>query len=294
MTAGLQKTRKGIFGRIGALLRASEVTDEFWNELEELLIQGDVGAETAEELLSDVRERARKERARDGAAVKAMLVDALASVVNVGGAPTGAPELQVILIVGVNGSGKTTTAAKLAYWYRRREHRVVLAAADTFRAAAIDQLKIWGQRAGIDVIAHQPGSDPGAVVFDAVQACQARGADLLLVDTAGRLHTKFNLMEELKKVRTVAARQVPGAPHQVLLVLDATTGQNGLSQARIFKDQVGVTGVVVAKLDGTARGGVVVAIAHELRLPVLFLGVGEGLEDLVRFEPREFARALVG
>jgi len=200
--------------------------------------------------------------------------------------------LTVVLIVGVNGSGKTTTIAKLSRYYQNRGRKVLLAAADTFRAAAVDQLKIWSERAGVPIIAHQPGADPGAVVYDAIRASQSRKADLLIVDTAGRLHTKYNLMEELRKVRGVANKRVHEAPHETLLVLDATTGQNALSQARHFKDAVEVTGVIVAKLDGTAKGGVVFAVTQELGLPVRFIGTGETLDDLAEFDAEAFVEAL--
>ena len=206
-------------------------------------------------------------------------------------APPSASPL-VILFVGVNGSGKTTSIAKLAHSYREQGERVVLAAADTFRAAAIDQLRVWGERAGAEVIAHQPGADPGAVVFDAIEAARRRQAGVVLIDTAGRLHTKYNLMEELKKIKRVASRHDPTAPHQVLLVLDATTGQNGLIQARHFTQAVEVSGIFLAKLDGTAKGGIVLAIAQELRIPILYIGTGEKLEDLAPFDPRAFAEAL--
>jgi fused signal recognition particle receptor len=201
--------------------------------------------------------------------------------------------LNVVLVVGVNGTGKTTTIAKLSRHLQGQGRRVALAAGDTFRAAAIDQLKIWGERAGVPVIAHQPGGDPGAVVFDAMQAAPARGADTLIVDTAGRIHTKFNLMEELKKVRRVVTKIDPEAPHEVLLVLDATTGQNALSQARHFTEAVNVTGLVIAKLDGTAKGGIVFAIAHELGIPIKFVGTGEHLDDLAEFDPEDFVNALL-
>jgi fused signal recognition particle receptor len=197
-----------------------------------------------------------------------------------------------MLVVGVNGSGKTTSIAKLAYSYKQDNKKVLLAAADTFRAAAIDQLKKQGERAGVDVIAHQPGADPGAVVYDALQAAKSRGTDILIIDTAGRLHTKFNLMEELKKVKRVASKFDPTAPHEVILVLDATTGQNGLMQARYFTEAVGITGVFIAKLDGTAKGGIVLAICDELKLPIKLIGIGEKLEDMVTFNAVDFIEAL--
>ena len=202
--------------------------------------------------------------------------------------------LTVILIVGVNGSGKTTTIAKLTHYYRERSKRVILAAADTFRAAAIDQLKIWGDRAQVDVIAHNPGADPGAVVYDAIQAAQSRKANILIVDTAGRLHTKYNLMQELKKVRGVMTKNVHRAPHETWLVLDATTGQNGLAQARQFKEEIGVTGLIVAKLDSTAKGGIVFAISKELALPIRFVCTGEGVDDLAEFDARAFVDGIFG
>jgi fused signal recognition particle receptor len=200
--------------------------------------------------------------------------------------------LTVVLVVGVNGSGKTTTIAKLANYYQDKDQQVTLAAADTFRAAAIDQLKVWGERVGATVIAHQPGADPGAVVFDAIKSSQARGATMVIIDTAGRLHTKYNLMKELEKIRGIAAKQVHDAPHETLLILDATTGQNALNQARHFKDSVGVTGVVLAKLDGTAKGGVVFSISRELGVPVRFVGTGEGLDDLTEFDAQAFVAGL--
>jgi fused signal recognition particle receptor len=200
--------------------------------------------------------------------------------------------LTVILVVGVNGSGKTTTIAKLAHYYQKHGQRLSLAAADTFRAAAIEQLKVWGERVGTPVVAHQPGADPGAVVFDAIKSSLARGATMVIIDTAGRLHTKYNLMKELEKIRGIASKQVHEAPHETLLVLDATTGQNALNQARYFKESVDITGVVLAKLDGTAKGGVVFAIARELGLPVRFVGTGEGLDDLEEFDPRVFVEGL--
>jgi len=292
---GLARTRNAIFSRIASLLGATEVTPQVWEELEELLIQADVGVETTLALMERLRRRARDEailradRLRDALNEELRALLPTPPPLNLGGRP-----LDVILIVGVNGSGKTTSIAKLGYRYRQEGRKVLLAAADTFRAAAMDQLRIWGERAGCPVISGPEGGDPGAVVYDALQAARSRGMDMVIVDTAGRLHTRYNLMEELKKVRRVAARAVEGAPHETLLVLDATTGQNALSQARHFLEAVEVTGVILAKLDSTARGGMVFAIARELGLPVRFVGVGEGLDDLASFDPDAFIQGLWG
>jgi fused signal recognition particle receptor len=292
---GLTKTRQGVFGRIGSLFQANEITDALWEELEALLVQADVGVETTLELVETVRGRVAAEGVKRAGDAYAILKEEMVRLF--GDAPPMAivePRLlTVVLVVGVNGSGKTTTIAKLAYYYKQRGRKVVLAAADTFRAAAIDQLKIWGERAGVEVIAQGQGADPGAVVYDAIRASQeSRKADLLIVDTAGRLHTKFNLMKELEKIRAVAAKQVHRAPHETFLILDATTGQNALAQARAFKDAVKVSGVILTKLDGTAKGGVVLAIRRELGVPVRFLGVGEGLDDLVEFDAWAFVEGL--
>ncbi len=290
---GLARTRNAVFSRIAALLGASEVTPQVWEELEELLIQADVGVETTLALMERLHRRARDEailradRLRDALNEELRALLPTPPPLNLGGRP-----LDVILIVGVNGSGKTTSIAKLGYRYRQEGRKVLLAAADTFRAAAIDQLRIWGERAGCPVISGPEGGDPGAVVYDALQAARSRGMDMVIVDTAGRLHTRYNLMEELKKVRRVAARSVEGAPHETLLVLDATTGQNALSQARHFLEAVEVTGVILAKLDSTARGGMVFAIARELKLPVRFVGTGEGLDDMAPFDPDTFILGL--
>ena len=296
MKDSLTRTRQSFFGRVAGLFGANNVTEERWEELEELLIRADVGVNTTVELVERLRERVAEERARDARAVEGMLKEELVATLD-GGPPVSISDprlLTVVLVVGTNGSGKTTSIAKLAHYYQAQGRKVILAAADTFRAAAIDQLKIWGQRTGCTVIAHQPGADPGAVVYDAIRAAGSRGADMLIVDTAGRLHTKFNLMQELKKVRGVAAKQVHDAPHETLLVLDATTGQNALSQARHFKDDVEVTGIFLAKLDGTAKGGVVFAIARELGLPIRFVGTGEGMGDMAEFDAQEFVEGLFG
>jgi fused signal recognition particle receptor len=290
----LTKTRRSFFGQISSLLGGGQITEETWEDLEALLVQADVGVETTVALVDRLREEVNRGKARTTQELEALLKQELLALL-------GNPEpmkvdeprlLTVILVVGVNGSGKTTTIAKLAKYYKGQGRRVLLAAADTFRAAAIDQLKIWGERAEVPVIAHQPGADPGAVVYDAIRASQSRKTDLLIIDTAGRLHTKYNLMEELRKVHGVTQKRVHLAPHETLLVLDATTGQNALSQARHFKDAVKVSGVVVAKLDGTAKGGVVFAIAHELQLPVRFVGTGETLDDLEVFDPEAFVEGL--
>jgi fused signal recognition particle receptor len=290
----LTKTRRSFFGQISGLLGAGEITEETWEDLEALLVQADVGVTTTMALVDRLREQVDRGKARTAPELEGLLKEELRALLG-DPAPMVIDQprlLTLVLVVGVNGSGKTTSIAKLARYYKERGRNVVLAAADTFRAAAIDQLKIWGDRAGVPVIAHQSGADPGAVVYDSIRASQSRKADLLIVDTAGRLHTKYNLMEELRKVRGVANKRVHQAPHETLLVLDATTGQNALSQARHFKDVVEVTGVIVAKLDGTAKGGVVFAVAQELGLPVRFIGTGETLDDLAEFDAEAFVEGL--
>ena len=291
----LSKTRQGFFGQITSLLGANEVTDELWEELEELLILADVGVNTTLELVERLQERAAREHIRRADGVQAMLKEELQAFLDNTSRPLATEKermLTLILIVGANGSGKTTTIAKLTSYFQSQGRKVLLAAADTFRAAAINQLKIWGQRVNAEVIAHKPGADPGAVVYDAIRASQSRGADMLIVDTAGRLHTKYNLMQELKKVRGVAAKQVHQAPHETWLVLDATTGQNALSQARHFKEAVNVSGIILTKLDGTAKGGIVFAIARELELPIFFIGTGESVQDLTEFDAQAFVEGL--
>jgi fused signal recognition particle receptor len=293
---GLARTRQTIFSRIGQLFRRGGLGEDDWEELEALLIQADVGVETTATLVQRLRQHVRDEGVREPAALRQALAAEMVAILESVEKPAPPPAEGgpwVVLVVGVNGVGKTTTIAKLAHHHRRQGRTVLLAAADTFRAAAIEQLQIWGERAGVQVIAHQPGADPGAVAFDAVAAALSRGTDLVIVDTAGRLHTKHNLMQELEKVRRVIQRQVPEAPHQVLLVIDATTGQNGLQQARTFTSAVRVTHLALAKLDGTAKGGIAFAIAHELGLPIAYVGTGERLEDLAEFDAHRFVEALL-
>lgn len=317
--AGLAKTRSGLLSKLEKVIPVGRKVDEdLLMELEDVLLGADVGLSTAEELLQKIRERAGRVTSDE---VRDMLRNELVEMLSArpagsdmgdggtestgsaqpgtGGAPAAsaepaAPEKpEVILVVGVNGAGKTTTVGKLAWKWSRQGKKVMVAASDTFRAAATEQLDVWVKRSGGDIVRQERGADPAAVAFDALQAARARGFDYLIVDTAGRLHTKANLMEELKKISRVLGRQVPGAPHRVLLVLDATAGGNALVQAREFGVASGVTGIVMAKLDGTARGGAVIAIAKELKVPVEMLGVGEGLEDLVDFDPAQFVDALV-
>lgn len=289
----LTRTRRSFFGRIGGLLRQGEIDDELWENLEELLIEADVGVATTIDLIENLRDRAGREGLREAGAVEQALRESLVRILGQGHGPIYVKDgLWVILVVGVNGSGKTTSIAKLAHYHQVKGRRVLLAAADTFRAAAAEQLEIWGRRLSADVIAHQSGADPAAVVYDAIQAAQARGVDTLIVDTAGRLHTKYNLMQELGKINRVIKKQIAEAPQEALLVLDATTGQNALSQARYFKDAVDVNGVFLAKLDGTAKGGIVFAMVNELGIPIRYVGTGEGLEDLVEFDARELVAGL--
>lgn len=293
---GLTKTREGLVEKIQTLVTGRRKIDEaLFEELEEILIQGDVGVDTTMTLVDSLRRTVKEQRIEDPAALNGILKEKIREIlgdqvplVMASDGPT------VIMVVGVNGVGKTTTIGKLAHFLKSEGRRVLLAAGDTFRAAAIDQLETWGHRAGVEVIRGQEGSDPAAVAFDAIAAARSRRADVIIVDTAGRLHTKSNLMEELKKVRRVIARELPGAPHEVLLVLDATTGQNAIQQARLFKEAAEVTGVALTKLDGTAKGGVVVAVKAEHDIPVKFVGVGEKMDDLRPFDPAEFVEALFG
>ena len=290
----LTRTRNSVFGQITNLFGGGEITEELWEDLEALLIQADVGVETVMGLIETVRERVDREGITRPEQAKAILKEEMQKLLEgYGPSQVDRPRmLTVILVVGVNGSGKTTTIAKLARYYQQNGKRVILAAADTFRAAAIDQLKIWADRANVPIIAHQANADPGAVVFDAIKSALARKMDIVIIDTAGRLHTKVNLMEELRKVNRIIQRRFAEAPHEVLLVLDATTGQNALAQAKYFTEAVGVTGILLAKLDGTAKGGVIFSVCHQLGVPVRFVGTGERVEDLTPFEPRAFVEAL--
>ena len=295
---GVKRTRERWFGRILDVLRSSNLDEAVWEELEEILISADVGVETSLRIIEELRERVRSEGISDADTAFALLKETLARELT-DGAPAGdwsraaGTTPYVILMVGVNGVGKTTSIAKLAYHLTKEGKKVVLGAADTFRAAAEEQLEILGERVGVEVISHQPGADPGAVAYDAYHASKARGADVLIVDTAGRLHTRTNLMEELKKVHRVISRLDPDAPQDVLLTLDATTGLNGLAQARAFAEAVGCTGIFLAKLDGTARGGIALAIKQELNVPILFIGTGESLEDIAPFDAADFVDSLL-
>ncbi len=292
----LGKTRQ-LFGHMNtAFEEADDITDDLWDNLEETLISADVGVQTTERLMETLRERVQAEGLNRGSELRDALKEELELLL-------GDPEplvfsdtspISVFLIVGVNGVGKTTSIAKVANQLKKQKHRVLLAAGDTFRAAATEQILTWGERIGVQVVAHQHGADPAAVVYDAMQAAQARGADVLIVDTAGRLHTKYNLMEELKKIVRVLQKYDPEAPHEVLLVIDATTGQNGFIQAKQFVQDAGVSGVILTKLDGTARGGIAFAIAAELGLPIKYIGTGERINDIAPFDAEEFVDALFG
>ena len=294
LSDGLAKTRKNIAEKLGAFILGQKIDETFLEELEEALIASDVGVETASFVLKDMNERFKRQELSTPDQVRARLKHLLFEILSSGTSGFSvAATPSVVLVIGVNGTGKTTTIGKLANRLQSQGKKVMLAAGDTFRAAASEQLSLWGERAGIPVIKHQEGADPSAVVFDAVTAAKARAVDVLIVDTAGRLHTKSNLMEELKKMRRIIARELPGAPHETLLVLDGNTGQNALVQARMFHEAIGVTGIVITKLDGTSKGGIVFAINKELGIPVKFVGIGEAIEDLREFEPKEFVDALL-
>lgn len=295
LKSGLKKTKEGLVGRIDALvLGKKEIDADTLEELEEILITSDIGVKTTVELIRTLEQRLGRNELKDGEALRAALKEEILSRLTAHHSPLdiGSQKLFVLLVIGVNGVGKTTTIGKLASRFTADGKKVLLAAADTFRAAASEQLVAWGDRSGVDVIRHKEGADPSAVVFDACKAAVARGVDILIVDTAGRMHTKVNLMEEMKKIRRVIDREIAGAPHETLLVVDAATGQNAISQARLFKEAAGVTGLALTKLDGTAKGGIVVAVSHEFALPVRYIGVGESIDDLRDFDPQEFTDAL--
>jgi len=294
---GVKRGKETWFGRIANIFNRDVFGDEVWEELEELLVSADVGVETTSKLLSKVKQRVKTDRLSEVSQIREALKEEMVSLLSIPQRATSIPEQSresphIILVVGVNGSGKTTSIAKLAYGFTSQGKRVILAAADTFRAAAIEQLKHWGGKVDAEVIAHQPGGDPGAVAYDAVQAGYSRHAQAVIIDTAGRLHTKFNLMEELKKIKRVVAKHDASAPHQVLLVIDATTGQNGLAQAKHFTEAVNVTDIFLAKLDGTARGGIIFAICDQLNIPISYIGTGEKLQDMAPFDAKVFVNAI--
>lgn len=290
---GLSRTRQSFFGRISQMLGSTEIDEGTWDDIEAVLIQADMGVDTTAKVLSRLKARTAREGITRTDQLQKALRETLTDLLkppppmNISGRP-----LSIILVVGVNGSGKTTSIAKLANRLNRAGRKVMLAAGDTFRAAAIEQLQMWGERINVPVIAGKPGSDPAALIYDATSSAHARGRDILIVDTAGRLHTNYNLMEELAKMRAVSGRVVPDAPHEVLLVLDGTTGQNALQQALKFREIVNITGVIITKLDSTAKGGMVFSVFNDLNLPVHYVGLGEGINDLVLFDPENFVRSL--
>ena len=295
----LKRTKQGFFRRIVGVFNTPKIDEEFWETLEEVLISADVGVKTSTRIAETLRERVKSERLGNPEDIRAALREEMAAILS---KATGDREFLssvnggpgVVLVVGVNGGGKTTSIGKMAHAYCAEGQSVVLAAADTFRAAAIEQLEVWGERSGAHVVAHQQGADPGAVAFDALSSARNRKADLVLVDTAGRLHTKYNLMQELQKIKRVVSRFDPTAPHEVVLVLDAVIGQNAVAQAREFIEAAGVTAIFLAKLDGSAKGGVVLSICDELGIPIRFIGTGEGPDDMAPFDAEEFVSALLG
>ena len=292
---GLKKTSQAITSQVNSVFKTFvKVEEELFESLEEALIMADLGFETSTYIIEELRDRVKTKHINDGNDVKTELQNVIADILTERDTSMHLETTpSVILVIGVNGVGKTTSIGKLAMHYKSRGKKVLLAAADTFRAAAIDQLDIWAQRSGCDIIKHQENSDPAAVVFDACTAAKARGADVLICDTAGRLHNKKNLMAELEKISRVINRELPGCSRETLLVLDATTGQNAVSQAQLFKEAADITGIILTKLDGTAKGGIIISISKEQALPVKFVGVGEGIDDLQEFDPRDFARAVL-
>jgi len=292
---GLSKTHQGLVGKIDQLIAGKKKIDaDLLAELEEILITSDIGVKTTQELLRNLTAKVQRKELEDADLLKKNLQAQMLPILSRQEQPLNLSAVHpfVIMVIGVNGTGKTTTIGKMAHKFRTQGKSVLLIAADTFRAAAIEQLEIWGQRAGCEVIKQKSGSDPSAVVFDGLKAAKTRGTDVVIVDTAGRLHTKVNLMEELKKVKRIVERELPGAPHEILLVLDATTGQNSISQAKLFNQGVGVTGIALTKLDGTAKGGIIVAISDELKIPLRYIGIGEKVDDLREFNAQDFVEAL--
>ena len=290
---GLSKTRGNLTERVDELVENTvEIDEDFYEELTDILLLSDVGVRASTQIIDELRARVESQKIKDAAVARKMFKDLLVEEMNIPRPPLGWP--MVMFVVGVNGVGKTTTVGKLALRFQEIGRSVMLAAGDTFRAAADDQLAVWAERANVPLIKHQPGSDPAAVVYDAVQAAKARKADLLIIDTAGRLHNKKNLMEELSKMRRIIDRDFPEATVRCMLIMDATTGQNGLNQAKMFKEAVEINGIILTKLDGTAKGGVAIAIRRELNVPVWYIGVGEGIDDLQAFEARQFVSALFG
>jgi fused signal recognition particle receptor len=290
---GLAKTRESVMKQVDGVFKSfTKIDEELFEELEEILVSADVGVETSQYIISELRRGVKTHGASDPDDVKKLLREIMAEMLSGGEQLNLSTKPSVILVIGVNGVGKTTTIGKMAADLKSKGNRVLIAAADTFRAAAIDQLEIWVSRAGVEIVKHQEGADPAAVVFDALSAGRARGVDVVICDTAGRLHNKKYLMDELAKISKVIDRELPDAARENLLVLDATTGQNAVNQAKVFKETAGLTGIVLTKLDGTARGGVVFAIKHELGVPVKYIGVGEGIDDLQPFSPQDFVNAL--
>ena len=294
LVSGLTKTRDNIVSGMDSIFHGfSKIDDDFYEELEETLIMGDLGVRATMDIIEDLKVKVKEQHIKEPIECRQLVIDSIREQMDVGETAYEFENRQsVVFVIGVNGVGKTTTIAKLANYYTKEGKKVIIAAGDTFRAAAADQLSIWADRVGVPIVKHKEGADPAAVVYDAMEAAKARNADLVIVDTAGRLHTKVNLMEELKKMGRVANNHVEGAPHQTLLVLDGTTGQNAVSQAKLFGQAVPVNGIVVTKLDGTAKGGVVISIKEELGVPVRWIGVGEGMDDLRPFNAKEFANAL--
>jgi fused signal recognition particle receptor len=294
---GLSKTKKSLLGKITEVVGLSKKIDqELLDKLEEALLKGDVGVQATEKIIQDLKNRVKEEKIEEPQKIVNIMKDEIFSILQNSQISTKMLSQEsnplIILIVGVNGTGKTTSIAKLAKLYSDQGKKVMVAACDTFRAAALEQLSIWAQRAGVDIVKSQPNQDPASVAFDAVKSALAKKIDVVIVDTAGRLHTKYNLMEELKKIKRVMGKSLEGAPQDVFLVLDATTGQNGISQAKMFDEAVGLTGIILAKLDGTAKGGIVIAIANELKIPVRYVGLGEKIDDLEEFDPKDFVEAL--